>query len=132
MIPLLKRLGAASAKIMAAASRILYNRRSMELCLQGPTRSHEIRIKHFATNQFTGGECFDAAHMLFKKTSTRGVWLNNPMQRQMRDILVASNPLPKMKTTLETCLVDNYSEQACLFPTPSALNPTSKRIKNDD
>jgi 3-hydroxy-9,10-secoandrosta-1,3,5(10)-triene-9,17-dione monooxygenase len=51
----------------------------------------DVRVRHFATNQFTGGDCFDAAHMIFKKTSTRGVWLNNPMQRQMRDILVGAN-----------------------------------------
>jgi 3-hydroxy-9,10-secoandrosta-1,3,5(10)-triene-9,17-dione monooxygenase len=29
--------------------------------------------------------------MIFKKTSTRGVWLSSPMQRQMRDILVGAN-----------------------------------------
>lgn len=87
-----QRLGAASAKIMAAASRILYNtEEAWSYASKGQLVPLEMRIKHFATNQFTGGECFDAAHMLFKKTSTRGVWLNNPMQRQMRDILVASN-----------------------------------------
>jgi 3-hydroxy-9,10-secoandrosta-1,3,5(10)-triene-9,17-dione monooxygenase len=51
----------------------------------------DLRIRHFASNQFTGGEVFDAAHMIFKKTSTRGVWLNCPMQRQMRDLLVGAN-----------------------------------------
>jgi 3-hydroxy-9,10-secoandrosta-1,3,5(10)-triene-9,17-dione monooxygenase len=29
--------------------------------------------------------------MIFKKTATRGVWNNSPIQRQMRDILVGAN-----------------------------------------
>lgn len=49
------------------------------------------RLVHFATNQFAGEHCFNAAHMLFKKTATRGVWSASPIQRQMRDIMVAAN-----------------------------------------
>lgn len=86
------RLGEASAKILAAASRILHNTdEAWAYVSQGKLVPLDVRVRHFATNQFTGGDCFDAAHMIFKKTSTRGVWLSNPMQRQLRDILVGAN-----------------------------------------
>jgi len=86
------RLGEAEAKILGAMARVLHNTdEAYACCARGELVPLDLRIRHFATNQFTGGECFDAAHMIFKKTSTRGVWLSSPMQRQMRDILVGAN-----------------------------------------
>lgn len=85
-------LGAATAKISGAAARIISNTdEAWSYVSKGQLVPLDKRVQHFATNQFTGGECFDAAHMLFKKTSTRGVWLSSPLQRQLRDILVAAN-----------------------------------------
>ncbi|HEY0834808.1 MAG TPA: hypothetical protein VGE72_12945 [Azospirillum sp.] len=86
------KLGEAQAKITAATARVLLNTdEAWSYASQGKLVPLEDRIRHFATNMFTGGECFEAAHMIFKKTATRGVWLNCPMQRQMRDILVGAN-----------------------------------------
>lgn len=86
------RLGEAYAKIVGATSRVLQNtEEAWGHASRGELVPLEVRVRHFATNQFTGGECFEAAHMIFKKTSTRGVWLSSPMQRQMRDILVGAN-----------------------------------------
>lgn len=86
------RLGEANARILAAATRVLYNTdEAWSYASQGKLIPLDVRVRHFTTNQFTGGECFDAAHMLFKKTATRGVWLKNPIQRQIRDILVGAN-----------------------------------------
>ncbi|SIS52032.1 acyl-CoA dehydrogenase family protein [Insolitispirillum peregrinum] len=86
------RLGEAEAKITAAAARVLLNTdEAWSFVTRGELVPLDVRVRHFATNMFTGGECFEAAHMIFKKTATRGVWLNNPMQRQMRDILVGAN-----------------------------------------
>ena len=86
------RLGEATAKIMGAAARVLTNTdEAWSYASRGELVPLDVRIRTFATNQFTGGECFEAAHMLFKKTSTRGVWLSSPIQRQMRDILVGAN-----------------------------------------
>lgn len=86
------RLGEAYAKITAARARVLSNtEEAWGYASQGELVPTDVRIRHFATNQFTGGDCFEAAHMIFKKTSTRGVWLHSPLQRQMRDILVAAN-----------------------------------------
>ena len=86
------RLGEAEARILGAMTRVLYNTdEAWSYASRGELVPLEERIRQFATNQFTGGECFDAAHMIFKKTSTRGIWLSSPMQRQMRDILVGAN-----------------------------------------
>jgi 3-hydroxy-9,10-secoandrosta-1,3,5(10)-triene-9,17-dione monooxygenase len=84
---------AATPRFMGASvARPAEHRGGLALRLQvGQLVPLEARIRHFATNQFTGGECFDAAHMIFKKTSTRGIWMSSPMQRQMRDILVGAN-----------------------------------------
>lgn len=85
-------LGRAAAMILAAQTRVLYNAdEAWSYTSKGGLVPQEVRIRHFTTNQFTGGDCFDAAHMLFKKTATRGVWLSSPIQRQMRDILVGAN-----------------------------------------
>lgn len=86
------RLGEANAKILSASTRILHNtEEAWQYASRGELVPLDVRVRIFATNQFTGGDCFDAAHMIFKKTSTRGVWLSSPMQRQLRDILVGTN-----------------------------------------
>lgn len=86
------KLGEAYSKILACITRVVHNTdEAWSYASQGKLVPLDIRIRHFAANQFTGGECFEAAHMLFKKTSTRGIWMNSPIQRQMRDILVGAN-----------------------------------------
>lgn len=86
------KLGEAYAKILGCIARVIRNTdEAWSYASEGKLVPIDVRVRHFATNQFTGGECFEAAHMLFKKTSTRGIWLNSPLQRQMRDILVAAN-----------------------------------------
>jgi len=86
------RLGEAYSKILAATSRVLQNtEEAWSYASRGELVPLDVRVRTFAANQFTGGDCFEAAHMIFKKTSTRGVWMSNPMQRQMRDILVGAN-----------------------------------------
>lgn len=86
------RLGDAEAKILGASARVLYNTdEAWSHVSRGELVPLDLRIRQFATNQSTGGDCFEAAHSIFKKTSTRGVWLSSPMQRQMRDILVGAN-----------------------------------------
>jgi 3-hydroxy-9,10-secoandrosta-1,3,5(10)-triene-9,17-dione monooxygenase len=85
-------LGRAEAIILAAKARLLYNTdEAWSYTSKGGLVPQDVRIRHFTTNQFTGGDCFNAAHMLFKKTATRGAWLSSPIQRQMRDILVGAN-----------------------------------------
>lgn len=52
------------------------------------------------------------------KTSTRGVWLNNPMQRQMRDILVGANHITQNQDNIGDLL------GGCMLGNPlPAANP---------
>ncbi|MGE4374037.1 MAG: acyl-CoA dehydrogenase family protein [Xanthobacter sp.] len=118
------RLGEANAKILGAAARILHNTdEAYGYVSQGALVPLDVRVRHFATNQFTGGECFDAAHMIFKKTATRGVWLSNPMQRQLRDILVGANHITQNQDNIG----DLLGGQLLGNPMPAA-NPFGVRV----
>ncbi|MGB1090848.1 MAG: acyl-CoA dehydrogenase [Oceanobacter sp.] len=86
------RLSDAMAKIIGAEARLLNNvEEAWTYASRGELVPLDVRVRHFATNQYTGADCFDAGHMIFKKTSTRGIWMNSPMQRQLRDLLVGAN-----------------------------------------
>lgn len=112
-------LGAAIAKINGAAARIITNTdEAFSYAEKGELIPLEKRILHFSTNQFTGGECFQAAHSLFKKTSTRGVWLSSPMQRQMRDILVAANHITQNEDNIGDLLGGYELTQKLPVPNP--------------
>jgi len=118
------RLGEASAKILGAAARILQNtEEAWTFTSKGKLVPLDVRIRHFATNQFTGGECFDAAHMLFKKTSTRGIWMSSPLQRQMRDILVGANHITQNQDNIG----DLLGGQLLGNPLPAA-NPFGVKV----
>lgn len=118
------RLGKASAKILGAAARILQNtEEAWTFTSKGKLVPLDVRIRHFATNQFTGGECFDAAHMLFKKTSTRGIWMSSPLQRQMRDILVGANHITQNQDNIG----DLLGGQLLGNPLPAA-NPFGVKV----
>lgn len=118
------RLGEASAKILGAAARILQNTdEAWSFTSKGKLVPLEVRVRHFATNQFTGGECFDAAHMLFKKTSTRGIWVSSPLQRQMRDILVGANHITQNQDNIG----DLLGGQLLGNPLPAA-NPFGVKV----
>ena len=129
------KLGEAYAKILASTSRVLQNtEEAWSYASRGKLVPLDIRIRHFATNQFTGGECFDAGHMIFKKTSTRGVWLNCPMQRQMRDLLVGANHITQNQDNIGDLLgghllgnplpsypAANAEQGVCLYPCVTRL-----------
>lgn len=118
------RLGEAYAKILGATARVLHNTdEAWGYASAGKLVPLDVRVRHFATNQFTGGECFDAAHMIFKKTSTRGVWLSNPMQRQMRDILVGANHITQNQDNIG----DLLGGQLLGNPLPAA-NPFGVKV----
>jgi len=113
------KLGEAYAKIVGCTARVVQNtEEAWSYASQGQLVPLEARVRHFATNQFTGGECFEAAHMIFKKTSTRGVWLSSPMQRQMRDILVGANHITQNQDNIGDLL------GGCMLGNPlPAANP---------
>lgn len=118
------RLGEAYAKIVACQARVLQNTdEAWQYASRGELVPLDVRVRHFATNQFTGGECFDAAHMIFKKTATRGVWLSSPMQRQMRDILVGANHITQNQDNIG----DLLGGQLLGNPMPAA-NPFGVKV----
>jgi len=118
------RLGEAYAKITGATARVLMNTdEAWSYASKGQLVPLEVRIRHFATNQFTGGECFEAAHMIFKKTSTRGVWMNSPMQRQMRDILVGANHITQNQDNIGDLLGGHMLGNPLPQPNPFGAKP---------
>lgn len=118
------RLGEAEAKILGATARILHNTdEAWSYASRGELVPLEVRIRHFATNQFTGGECFEAAHMIFKKTSTRGIWMNSPMQRQMRDILVGANHITQNQDNIGDLLGGQLLGNPLPQPNPFGAKP---------
>lgn len=120
------RLGEAYAKIVGASARVLQNTdEAWAYASKGELVPLEVRIRHFATNQFTGGECFEAAHMIFKKTSTRGVWLNCPMQRQMRDILVGANHITQNQDNIGDLLGGQLLGNPLPQPNPFGAKPAA-------
>ncbi|MBX3670837.1 MAG: acyl-CoA dehydrogenase [Rhodocyclaceae bacterium] len=118
------RLGEAFAKITGATARVLMNTdEAWSYASRGQLVPLDVRIRHFATNQFTGGECFEAAHMIFKKTSTRGVWLNCPMQRQLRDILVGANHITQNQDNIGDLLGGQLLGNPLPQPNPFGAKP---------
>lgn len=118
------KLGEAYAKITAATARVIQNTdEAWSYVTQGELVPLDVRVRHFATNQFTGGDCFDAAHMIFKKTSTRGIWLNNPMQRQMRDILVGANHITQNQDNIGDLLGGHLLGNPLPQPNPFGAKP---------
>ena len=120
------KLGEAYAKILGASSRILQNtEEAWSYASQGKLVPTDVRIRHFASNQFTGGDCFDAAHMIFKKTSTRGIWMNSPIQRQMRDILVGANHITQNQDNIGDLLGGHLLGNPLPQPNPFGVKPAA-------
>jgi len=112
------KLGEAMAKIIAAEARLLSNvDEAWSYASKGQLVPLDVRVRHFATNQFTGGDCFDAAHMIFKKTSTRGIWMSSPMQRQLRDLLVGANHITQNQDNIGELLGGHLL--GCELPQPN-------------
>ena len=119
------RLGEAIAKMRAARARVLMNTdEAWSYASKGELVPLDVRVMHFSTNQFTGGDCFDAAHMIFKKTSTRGVWLNCPMQRQMRDMLVGANHITQNQDNIGDLLGGQLLGSPLPQPNPFGAKPS--------
>lgn len=118
------KLGEAYAKITGATARVIQNTdEAWSYAAKGELVPLDVRVRHFATNQFTGGDCFDAAHMIFKKTSTRGIWLNSPLQRQMRDILVGANHITQNQDNIGDLLGGHLLGNPLPQPNPFGAKP---------
>lgn len=102
------KLGAATVQLRGARARIL---QGMEEAWAYVSRGEPVpldeRIRQFCEIEFTGKDAFEAAHSVFKKTATRGIWNDAPIQRQMRDILVCANHITQNEDDLG-CVLGGY------------------------
>jgi len=87
-----EKLGNAILQIRSARARILQcTQEASAYANRGELVPMEMRVQQFLEVQATGKDCFGAGHMLFKKSGARGIFLNTPMQRQLRSLLAACN-----------------------------------------
>lgn len=87
-----QKLGNAILLIRSARARLLQlMHESIKSVEMNGLVALEDRVYNSLDIQSVSKDCFSASHMLFKKTSARGIFLSSPLQRQLRSILVASN-----------------------------------------
>ncbi|MCS8129838.1 acyl-CoA dehydrogenase family protein [Pseudomonas aeruginosa] len=87
-----EKLGNAVLLIRSARARILQDiQESMVYAERGELVPLDLRVHYFLDGQGVARDCFSAGHMIFKKSSARGVFLKNPLQRQLRALLVGAN-----------------------------------------
>ncbi|MEX2473736.1 acyl-CoA dehydrogenase family protein [Marinobacter sp.] len=86
------RLGNAVVRVRTARARLLQMiQDSHEYVDRGELVPNHERVHHMLDIARVGRECEEAVLLLFKATSARGIFLENPMQRILRDVIAASN-----------------------------------------
>ncbi|KFX69648.1 acyl-CoA dehydrogenase [Pseudomonas taeanensis MS-3] len=86
------RLGNAVVRVRSARARLLQMMAdTTELVERRELVPTFDRVHHMLDIARAGRDCEEAVMLLFKATSARGIYLNNPLQRIMRDVIAASN-----------------------------------------
>ena len=86
------RLGNAVVRVRSSRARLLQlMAETTPYCLRRELVPVEMRMEHMLDIARVGRDCEEAAMLLYKATAARGAYLDNPFQRVLRDILVASN-----------------------------------------
>lgn len=86
------RLGNAVAKVRSARARLEQMMAEVEAKIErGELLTTAERMAYMLDGARIGRECEEAMLLLFKCTSARGCYLSNPIQRILRDVLVAAN-----------------------------------------
>lgn len=86
------RLGDALGKVRSSRARLLnLMAEASEIVYKRELVSEEMRVQHILDISRVGNECTEAALKLFPAMGARGLYLDNPMQRFVRDIIAASN-----------------------------------------
>ncbi|MFK4754699.1 acyl-CoA dehydrogenase family protein [Oceanobacter antarcticus] len=120
-----EKLGNAVLMIRSARARLLVGvQESTQSVEQDGLVSIHDRVHYFLDIQGVAKDCFGAGHMLFKKSSARGVFLSNPMQRQMRALLVAANHITQNEDDTSALLGSYLLDQGLppgLFELPATL-----------
>lgn len=86
------RLGNAVARVRSARARLEQMiEREFPLLEAGGKIPNERLVEYLSDIARVGRECEEAVLTIYKCTSARGVFKSNPIQRYLRDILVAAN-----------------------------------------
>lgn len=86
------RLGNAVVRVRSARARLLQMMaETTEIVERGELVPTYDRVHHMLDIARVGRDCEEAVMLLFKATSARGIYLSNPLQRILRDVIAASN-----------------------------------------
>ncbi|MCG7200259.1 acyl-CoA dehydrogenase family protein [Marinobacter pelagius] len=86
------RLGNAVVRVRSARARLLQMiQDSHEYVDRGELVPNHERVQHMLDIARVGRECEEAVMLLFKATGARGIFLENSLQRYVRDVIAASN-----------------------------------------
>jgi len=86
------RLGNAVAKVRSSRMRLLaLLGNAMEYASRGESVPLDEHVPALLDIARVGRECEEAVLLLYKATSARGIYLSNPLQRVLRDVLAAAN-----------------------------------------
>lgn len=86
------RLGNAVVRVRSARARLFQVMAEITpYALKRELVPVEMRMEQMLDIARVGRDCEEAAMLLYKATAARGAYLSNPLQRVVRDILVASN-----------------------------------------
>jgi 3-hydroxy-9,10-secoandrosta-1,3,5(10)-triene-9,17-dione monooxygenase len=104
------RLGNAAVKVSSARARLLQMMAdTTPLVLQRKLIPFEERVRYQCENAHAGRNVEEAVLLLYKASGARGLFLDNPMQRILRDTLAAANHITQnaddMTGHLGACLL---------------------------
>lgn len=86
------RLGNAVVRVRSARARLLQmTQETTEIVDRRELVPTYDRVHHMLDIARVGRDCEEAVMLLFKATSARGIYLSNPLQRILRDVIAASN-----------------------------------------
>ncbi len=86
------RLGNAVARVRSCRARLFQMMHETRAIVEkGVEVPNEMRVHYILDIARVGRECEEAVLLLHKSNSARGIYSNNPMQRILRDVLVAAN-----------------------------------------
>lgn len=86
------RLGNAVVRVRSSRARLLQMMlETTEIVERGELVPTHDRVYHMLDIARVGRDCEEAVMLLFKATSARGIYLTNPLQRILRDVIAAAN-----------------------------------------
>jgi 3-hydroxy-9,10-secoandrosta-1,3,5(10)-triene-9,17-dione monooxygenase len=85
------RLANAVARVRSCRARLMQlMAESLPIVMRRELVPEEMRVEHILDISRVGRECAEAVLLLFPAMGARGIYLDNPMQRVVRDVLAAA------------------------------------------